>query len=123
MIQQTLLRILLSPFALLYGLGVLLRDLVYRMGLVRSVHFDLPVISVGNLSVGGTGKTPHIEYLIRLLKSDVRSNVMRHGQSRLPMEIPIVGCTGPSNFKGYFPLNGVLGPRLNCRLNPAEGRR
>jgi tetraacyldisaccharide 4'-kinase len=82
MIQQTLLRILLSPFALLYGLGVSIRNLVYRLGMVRPVRFDLPVISVGNLSVGGTGKTPHIEYLIRLLREYIQLAVLSRGYLR-----------------------------------------
>ncbi len=82
MIQQTLMRILLSPFALLYGLGVGLRNLVYRIGMVRPVRFDLPVISVGNLTVGGTGKTPHIEYLIRLLRDYIQVAVLSRGYLR-----------------------------------------
>jgi tetraacyldisaccharide 4'-kinase len=68
MVQNLLVRILLLPLSLLYGLGVALRDWLYRTGLLKSIRFDIPVISIGNLSVGGAGKTPHIEYLIRLLK-------------------------------------------------------
>src|SRR5690606_11102998 len=79
MIQQILLRLLLSPFALLYGIGVGLRNLLYRIGRLKSVHFDLPVISVGNLSVGGTGKTPHIEYLIQLLNNNLDLGVLSRG--------------------------------------------
>jgi tetraacyldisaccharide 4'-kinase len=82
MTQQFLLRILLSPLALLYGFGVSLRNLLYRLGVVRPVRFDLPVISVGNLSVGGTGKSPHIEYLIRLLKDYVQVAVLSRGYMR-----------------------------------------
>jgi tetraacyldisaccharide 4'-kinase len=60
------LRFLLLPFSLVYGLGIALRNLAYQMGWLSSYHFDFPVIVVGNLSVGGTGKTPHVEYLLRL---------------------------------------------------------
>ena len=49
-----MLRILLFPFSLLYGLGVYLRELAWETGILKSVQFDLPVISVGNLSVGGS---------------------------------------------------------------------
>jgi tetraacyldisaccharide 4'-kinase len=62
-----LLRILVFPLAILYGIITWLRNKLYDIGFFSSTSFDLPVISVGNLSVGGTGKTPHIEYLIRLL--------------------------------------------------------
>lgn len=108
MIQQTLLRILLSPFALLYGLGVLLRDLVYRMGMVRPVHFDLPVISVGNLSVGGTGKTPHIEYLIRLLKDYIRLAVLSRGYLRKTKGFRYVSTASNAAEVGDEPLQFKL---------------
>lgn len=62
-----LLRILAFPFSLLYGLVVYLRNRLYDMGFFKSASYKTPIISVGNLSVGGTGKTPMIEYLIRLL--------------------------------------------------------
>ncbi|MCB0685551.1 MAG: tetraacyldisaccharide 4'-kinase, partial [Saprospiraceae bacterium] len=64
MIQTLLFRILMAPFALLYGLGVTLRNLFYKVGILKEVSFNLPIISVGNLTMGGTGKTPHIEYLV-----------------------------------------------------------
>lgn len=63
------LRILLWPFSLLYGGIMLLRNWLYDAGWMRSVRFGIPVISVGNLTVGGTGKTPHVEYLLRLLST------------------------------------------------------
>ncbi|WP_018477836.1 tetraacyldisaccharide 4'-kinase [Pontibacter roseus] len=62
------LKLLLWPFSLLYGGIMLLRNYLYDTGMLRSTRFSLPVIAVGNLTVGGTGKTPHVEYLLRLLK-------------------------------------------------------
>lgn len=61
------LRILLFPFSVIYGIGVRLRNYLYDKKILRSASFDLPLINVGNLSVGGTGKTPMVEYLIELL--------------------------------------------------------
>lgn len=58
----------LLPLSWLYGLGVGIRNKLFDLGWLRSRQFDLPVICVGNLAVGGTGKTPHTEYLIRLLQ-------------------------------------------------------
>ncbi len=62
------LTLLLYPFALLYGLAVFIRNALFNAGVFKQTGFDVPIISVGNLSAGGTGKTPHIEYLIRLLQ-------------------------------------------------------
>ena len=69
MVDKWIMRILLSPLALLFGLGVAIKSLIYKVGLLKGVSFSIPVINVGNLTVGGAGKTPHVEYLIRLLKN------------------------------------------------------
>lgn len=78
----SIVRILLYPLALLYGAVVWLRNRLYNSGFFSSVSFSVPVIVVGNLSVGGTGKTPHIEYLIRLLKDRYRVATMSRGYKR-----------------------------------------
>ena len=77
-----LLRKLLFPFAILYGLLTSLRIYLYDKGIFKSYSFDIPVIVVGNLSVGGTGKTPQIEYLIRLLSSKYRIATLSRGYKR-----------------------------------------
>lgn len=75
-------RVLLYPLALVYGAVVWLRNRLYDSGFYSSIEFSVPVISVGNLSVGGTGKTPHIEYLIRLLQYQFRVATMSRGYKR-----------------------------------------
>jgi len=75
-------RFLLYPFALLYGIVIWLRNRLYDSGFFSSVAFSVPVINVGNLSVGGTGKTPHVEYLIRLLQYPYRVATMSRGYKR-----------------------------------------
>lgn len=82
MSDDIVIRILLLPLALLYGLGMGIRNLMYRIGVLRSVHFDLPVISIGNLTVGGTGKSPHIEYMLRWLDQFVNVAVLSRGYGR-----------------------------------------
>ncbi|MEY2923161.1 MAG: tetraacyldisaccharide 4-kinase, partial [Bacteroidota bacterium] len=57
-----ILRYLFFPFAVLYGWITSLRNFLFDKGILKSHSFDVPVIVVGNLSVGGTGKTPQIEY-------------------------------------------------------------
>ena len=72
----------LLPLSWLYGFGVNFRNQLFELGLLRSRSFDLPVIAVGNITVGGTGKTPHVEYLIRLLKDHVKVAVLSRGYKR-----------------------------------------
>lgn len=73
---------LLAPFSFLYGLGVRLRNQLFDWGLLSSEQYPVPVISVGNLNVGGTGKTPHTEYIISLLKNQYRIAVLSRGYKR-----------------------------------------
>lgn len=82
MIRNRLIQLLLLPFSLLYGLGVSIRNFSYRYGLLKGVEFNLPVISVGNLTIGGAGKTPHIEYLVRLLKDYIHIATLSRGYGR-----------------------------------------
>jgi len=72
----------LLPLSWLYGLGVRLRNTLFSMGVLKSRDFDVPVISVGNITVGGTGKTPHVEYLIQLLQDVCRVAVLSRGYKR-----------------------------------------
>ena len=79
---MNLLRKILFPFAILYGFITSIRNLLFDKGLLKSYSFDIPVIAVGNLSVGGTGKTPQIEYLIRLLSSKYTIATLSRGYKR-----------------------------------------
>ncbi len=82
MINQWILKLLLLPLAILYGLGISIRNILYSTGLLRGVAFNIPVISIGNLSVGGTGKTPHTEYLVRLLHEFLYLAIVSRGYKR-----------------------------------------
>jgi tetraacyldisaccharide 4'-kinase len=79
---QKVISILLIPFSLLYGIGVSIYQSLFYSGIIKAVKFSFPVISIGNLSVGGTGKSPHIEYLIRMLKDYVHIAVLSRGYKR-----------------------------------------
>lgn len=72
---------LLFPLSITYAIGVAVRNLLYRTGLKASVRPDVPTIGVGNLRMGGTGKTPHTEYLIRQL-SDRNIALLSRGYGR-----------------------------------------
>ncbi|MBQ8656375.1 MAG: tetraacyldisaccharide 4'-kinase [Prevotella sp.] len=72
----------LLPLSWLYGVGVKLRNLLFETGVLKSRSFQVPVISVGNITVGGTGKTPHVEYLIELLRDKFKVAVLSRGYKR-----------------------------------------
>ena len=75
-------KILLAPVGWLFGGVADVRHWLHRRGIAHRAVFDLPVICVGNLSVGGTGKTPHVEYLIRLLKDEHQLAILSRGYRR-----------------------------------------
>jgi len=75
-------RKLLFPVALIYWLVTFIRNFLYDVGIFKSETFDVPIIAVGNLSVGGTGKSPQIEYLIRLLSDNYQVATLSRGYKR-----------------------------------------
>jgi tetraacyldisaccharide 4'-kinase len=77
-----MLSIILAPFSWLYGAITCLRNFLYDVGLKKSYSFDQAVIAVGNLNVGGTGKTPMIEYLVRLLSGQYSVAILSRGYGR-----------------------------------------
>jgi tetraacyldisaccharide 4'-kinase len=70
------------PVALLYGLAVTIRHKLFDWKILPSESFDLPLICVGNITVGGTGKTPHVEYLVKLLKEKYKVAILSRGYKR-----------------------------------------
>lgn len=77
-----ILRILLFPFAVLYGIIIKIRNYLYDNEIFQSVEFNFPVICIGNLSVGGTGKSPMVEYLIKSLKPHYHTATLSRGYKR-----------------------------------------
>jgi tetraacyldisaccharide 4'-kinase len=75
-------RILLLPLALLYWLGITIRNWFYDKSILQSTSFGLPVICIGNLAVGGTGKSPMVEYIIDLLKDKFKIATLSRGYKR-----------------------------------------
>ena len=75
-------RMLLFPFSVLYGLIIIVRNWLYDRNVFSSTTFNLPLICVGNLSVGGTGKSPMVELMVRQLKNKYRIGVLSRGYKR-----------------------------------------
>ena len=72
-------RFLLLPFSLLYWLAIGIRNFLYDRGIWKTTHFGIPMICVGNLAVGGTGKSPMVEYLVRALQSNYQLATLSRG--------------------------------------------
>jgi len=75
-------RVLLLPLAALYGLIIFIRNRLFNKNYLKSAEFNFPLICVGNLSVGGTGKSPMVEYLAKLLKDEFRIGTLSRGYKR-----------------------------------------
>ena len=93
----------LLPLSWLYGLGVRLRNTLFDIGVLKSESFDVPVISVGNITVGGTGKTPHVEYLIGLLRDKCRVAVLSRGYKRKSRGFVLAGDGATARTVGDEP--------------------
>lgn len=98
--------LLLQPLAALYGLGVRLRRAAYRRGWLASGHPGVPVIVVGNLTVGGVGKTPLVDWLaVRLREAGLQPGIVSRGYGGVPQRVPLrVEADGDPAIVGDEPL-------------------
>lgn len=96
--------IFLYPFSLLYGFATGFRNFLYDSKFLKSRSFNIPIICVGNLSVGGTGKTPHTEYLINLLRPGFKVAVLSRGYKRKTSGFLFADSTSQANDIGDEPL-------------------
>ena len=102
--MMKLVRYLLLPVVPVYFLVTWLRNKLYDLGIKNSTAYNFPVICVGNLSVGGTGKTPMIEYLIRLLKSEHHVATLSRGYKRQSTGFVIADKNATANTVGDEPF-------------------
>ena len=93
----------LLPLSWCYGVGVKLRNLMFETGVLKSRAFQVPVIAVGNITVGGTGKTPHVEYLASVLKDQFKVAVLSRGYKRDGKGFIIADADTPMHMIGDEP--------------------
>ena len=96
--------IFLYPVSLIYGLITEIRNFLFDTGVFSSVEFDLPIICVGNITVGGTGKTPHTEYIAGLLRGDFKVATLSRGYKRKTRDFRIASLSSPVSEIGDEPL-------------------
>ncbi|WP_297706699.1 tetraacyldisaccharide 4'-kinase [uncultured Eudoraea sp.] len=99
-----LLRILAFPFSLIYALALYIRNVLYDSGILQSKEFKTPIVSVGNLSTGGTGKTPMIEWLLSHLSADSKLAVLSRGYKRKTRGFVLAQITSTAEEIGDEPL-------------------
>jgi len=97
-------KLLLIPFSWLYGLAIWIRNTLYDNGLLKSSSFPIPLISVGNITVGGTGKTPHVEYLAELLHSKFKVATLSRGYKRRTRDFRLASAESNVSEIGDEPL-------------------
>ena len=102
--RSAILRFLAAPAAALYGVGVELRLLLYRLRVLRRHRFSVPTVAVGNLTVGGAGKTPHTEYLLRTLGEYLPVGSLSRGYGRKTSGFRVVQPTDTAREVGDEPL-------------------
>ena len=97
-------RYLLFPFSLIYASITSVRNLVFDYGIFKSKNYNIPIICIGNLSVGGSGKTPHTQYLINLLKHNYKVAILSRGYGRNNSNLQYVEVNSNPNQVGDEPL-------------------
>lgn len=103
--------IILFPVSVIYGLVVGIRNLLFNLQILKQTRFDIPVITVGNITAGGTGKTPHVEYLVKLLCKQFKIAVLSRGYKRRTKDFLLAGVSSkvsdigdePRQIKHKFP--------------------
>lgn len=99
-----ILKILLLPLSILYGLITAFRNLLFDWGIFRVTKHQVPIISVGNLSMGGTGKTPHVEFLVSRLKEKHQLATLSRGYGRKTKGYVLANSESDANTIGDEPL-------------------
>ncbi|MCH5329039.1 MAG: tetraacyldisaccharide 4'-kinase [Coprobacter sp.] len=111
----------LWPFAVVFKAIVQVRNWLFDHRILRSESFDIPVIAVGNITVGGTGKTPHTEYLIRLLSNHYRVAFLSRGYKRKSKNFVVVQVSSTASEAGDEPLQ--IKRKFNHIVVAVDGNR
>ena len=97
-------RYLLFPFSLIYASITSIKNLVFDYGIFKSQNHNIPIICIGNLSVGGSGKAPHTQYIINLLKHNYKVAILSRGYGRNSSSLQYVEVNSTASQVGDEPL-------------------
>jgi tetraacyldisaccharide 4'-kinase len=110
------LRLILFPITFLYGCIVFLHRILHRIGFLKTAQFNIKIINIGNLSIGGTGKSPHVEYIHQIVAPFCKTAIVSRGYKRKTSGVKILSTTSnaidvgdePLQFKLKFPTTPVV---------------
>lgn len=118
----SVLRIILYPIMLLLNLTIFVRNWLYDKNILKSVKPDVFCINVGNLNLGGTGKTPHVEYLVRLLADKYKTTILSRGYKRKTKGFVLADATATAETIGDEPMQYYLKFRDKINVVVCEDR-
>ena len=116
------LKYVLTPLSWLYGFGVALRNKLFDWGLLREVSFDVPVVGIGNITIGGTGKTPHVEYVLECLRYQRNVAVLSRGYKRKTKGFILASAKSTPDSIGDEPLQIFEKFGSNVKVAVCESR-
>lgn len=97
-------KLILLPFSIIYAIVIFVRNKAFDLNILKSHSYDIPIITIGNICIGGSGKTPHIDYLINLLKDNYKIAVLSRGYGRISKGFRWVELSSNVQFVGDEPL-------------------
>lgn len=114
---------LLTPLSWLYGLGTWIRNWMFDSKILKEEEFDIPIVGVGNITVGGTGKTPHVEYIVTHLASDLKIAVLSRGYKRKTKGFVLANSKSTPDLIGDEPFQIYQKFGMKIHVAVCENRR
>ena len=97
-------KILFWKLSIQFSFVTTIRNFLYNVGVIKSHQFNIPIISIGNLNLGGSGKTPTIEYLVRLLSNNYKVAVLSRGYGRKSTGFILANSSSDAEIIGDEPM-------------------
>ena len=121
--KEKFLTSVLTPLSWIYGGVTALRNFMFNHGMLPQEEFKVPIVSVGNLTVGGTGKTPHTEYIVGMLSMDYNTAVLSRGYKRKTKGFIVANSNSTPDSIGDEPLQIYQKFGARVKVAVCEDRR
>lgn len=121
--RKQIVRGLLKPVSWIYGSVMAIRNWMFDNNILPQTEYDVPVVGVGNITVGGTGKTPHVEYLVEMLSLDYNIAVLSRGYKRKTKGFLLASSTSTPDSIGDEPLQIFQKYGMRVKVAVCESRK